>query len=118
MDFTLTNLTGAITAVGALGTAAFGLVDATKLMRGGVSSSGFCYIQTVVQVLAPDATAQVNDVSATSQKAIQAAARANWLNGMALSDQKSALKALIKLRLDAATAPPPVSPSGWSRSHR
>lgn len=105
MDFTLTNLTGAVTAIGALGTAAFGIVDATKLVRGGVSSSGFCFIQTVVQILAPDTKMQANDISATSQKAIQAAARANWLNGMALADQKSALKALIKLRLSPDTAP-------------
>jgi hypothetical protein len=105
MDLTLTNLTGAITAVGALGTAAFGLVDATKLVRGGVSSSGFCFIQTVVKILAPDTKGHANDISAISQKAIQATARANWLNGLALPDQKSALKALIKLRLDADTAP-------------
>src|SRR5665213_4124867 len=105
MDFSLTNLTGAVTAIGALGTAAFGLVDATKLVRGGVSSSGFCFIQTVVEILAPDADPKPNDISATSQKAIQAAARANWLNGMALPDQKSALKALIKLRLNPDTAP-------------
>jgi len=105
MNFSLTNLTGAITAVGALGTAAFGIVDATKLVRGGVSSSGFCFIQSVVKALAPDATAATNDISATSQKAIQATARANWINGMSLSDQKSALKALIKLRLNPDTAP-------------
>jgi hypothetical protein len=105
MDFNLTNLTGAVTAIGALGTAAFGIVDATKLVRGGVSSSGYCYIRTVVQILAPDPNPKPNDISATSQKAILAAARANWLNGMALPDQKSALKALIKLRLSPDTAP-------------
>jgi hypothetical protein len=105
MTFTLTNLTSAITAIGALGTAAFGIVDATKLVGGGVSSSGFCFIRSVLQILAPDATVQANDISATSQKAIQATARANWINGMALGDQKSALKALIKLRLNADTAP-------------
>jgi hypothetical protein len=111
MNFSLTNLTGAITAIGALGTAAFGIVDATKLVGGGVSSSGFCFIRSVVEVLAPDAKAPANaagatiDVSATSQKAILATARANWLNGMALADQKSALKALIKLRLNSDTAP-------------
>jgi hypothetical protein len=104
MNFNLTNLTGAVTAIGALGTAAFGIVDATKLVRGGVSSSGFCFIQTVVQILAPDPAPKPNDISATSQKAIQATARANWLNGMALPDQKSALKALIKLRLNPDTA--------------
>lgn len=121
MPFAWSGLAGAVTALGALGTSAFGLVDATKLMRGGVSSSGFCFIRTVIEELAPEdkiggtpaspetpgipPSPSRSSVSATSQKNIIATARANWINGLSIADQKGTLKALLKLRLNPSSAP-------------
>ncbi len=124
MSFAWSNLAGAVAALGALGTSAFGLVDATKLIRGGVSSSGFCFIRTTIEALTPEdgpvepsaksspsqepATAPApaqSLVSATSRHNLIATARANWINGLSLTDQRGALKALLKLRLDSSTAP-------------
>ena len=126
MPFAWSNLAGAVTALGALGTSAFGLVDATKLVRGGVSSSGFCFIRTIIEELTPEdgpvtplpkansnvpqappapaPPAPPSAASATNRKNLIATARANWINGLALTDQKSALKALLKLRLSPANA--------------
>lgn len=124
MDLNWANLATDITAIGTLGTAAFGLVDATKLFRGGTSSSGFIFLQRVIEGLTPEPVApkpqpvepggeklptQPPDtgappVSATSREAILQVARANWLNGQGLADQRSAIKALLKLRLNEFNA--------------
>lgn len=103
MDMTPTNLATAITAIGALGTAAFGLVDATKAFGGGVSNSGFAFISTLLKQLAPNEEGIPED-SAISRLSIEETLRANWLNGVSAADQKSAAKSLIKLRLNAKTA--------------
>src|ERR1700674_1061907 len=50
---TLTQVTTAITAVGALGAAAFGLVDSSKVLPGLIPSSGFGFIRKLVMQLAP-----------------------------------------------------------------
>lgn len=101
---TLTQVTTAITAVGALGTAAFGLVDASKVLPGLIPSSGFGFIRKLVMQLAP-ASGNVPRGSALAVPAITDTLHANWVNGMALADQKSIAKTLIKLRLNADTAP-------------
>ena len=45
-----------VTAIGGLGTAAFGLVDATKIgSNGGISNAGFAFIQDAVRKLLPRA---------------------------------------------------------------
>jgi hypothetical protein len=113
----LTNMNWAdlatdVTAIGTLGTAAFGLVDATKLVRGGVSSAGFIFLRRTIQQLTPEVPPPPESVgtasappglppsiSATSQGAILELARANWINGVGMADQKTAIKALLKLRL-------------------
>ena len=100
---TLTEVVAAITAIGALGTAAFGLVDASKVVTWLVPSSGFGFIQKLVDKFAP-ADPDIPRDSALSADSISASLRANWINGMALADQKSVAKTLIKLRLDARTA--------------
>jgi hypothetical protein len=102
---TLTQVTVAITAVGALGTAAFGLVDASKLVPGLIPSSGFAFIRKLVTQLAPESRGTVSQGSALTAPAITDTLHANWVNGMALADQKSVAKTLIKLRLNAETAP-------------
>jgi len=91
-----------VLAIGALGTAAYGVVDVSKAFGGGVSNRGFGDIKGVISQFIP-ASAQ-NAAAALSQASVLLTLRANWLNGMALADQKSIAKALIKLNLNAASA--------------
>ena len=108
-----TTLVEAITAVGALGTASFGVVDATKSIGGGVSSAGLYFLRCLIAKVAPvSADVHVPAGSALSNAEIYATVRANWINGMATADQKSTLKALIKLRLNPFTAPEMASLTG------
>jgi len=102
---TLTQVTTAITAIGALGAAAFGLVDASKLLPGLIPSSGFAFIRKLVTQLAPSSGGTVPRGSALTAPTITDTLRANWINGMALPDQKSVAKTLVKLRLNAEIAP-------------
>ena len=99
-DPSLTNLTQITLAVGALGTAATGLVDTTKVFSGGLSRAGFGHIKTMMAklYLTSEFTPglPLNDVLDTLL--------ANWMNGMKLADQKSAAKSLIKLQFNSSTA--------------
>ena len=52
------NLVSATLAVGALGTAATGLVDTTKAFSGGISRAGFGYIKQLIARTVPQASAQ------------------------------------------------------------
>jgi len=97
------ELATAITAIGALGTAAFGVVDATKAFGGGVSNAGFTFIEQLLTELAPNDDG-VPVESAITHAAISQTLKATWLNGASASDQKSTLKSLIKLRLNPKTA--------------
>src|SRR5271170_8093827 len=96
----LENLTQIVTAIGGLGTAAFGLVDASKVFGGGVNHIGFSGIRTAVQQLT-DAGQPVN---ALSRKKIIATLQANWMNGTQLGNQKAIAKSLIKLNLNPGNA--------------
>jgi hypothetical protein len=96
----LQNLPQMIAAIGGLGTAAFGLVDASKVFGGGVNHIGFSGIRTAVQNLT-DAGQPVN---ALSQKKIIATLQANWMNGTHLGSQKAIAKSLIKLNLNPRNA--------------
>jgi hypothetical protein len=102
---TLMQVTTAIAAVGALGTAAFGLVDASRLLPGLIPSSGFAFIQKLVTELAPSSNRTVPRGSALAVPAITDTLHANWINSMQLADQKSVAKTLFKLRINAETAP-------------
>lgn len=84
-------------AIGALGTASFGLVDATKVYRGGVSNIGFGFIQKAVEPY----QAALRLVNADDPLST---VKANWINGVAKSDQKAAVKSLIRLGITTATA--------------
>ncbi len=95
----LQNLPQVITAIGGLGTAAFGVVDASKAIGGGVNHIGFGGIKTTVQMLTPDQA-----TNAMSQDKILATLQANWFNGTDLGSQKSIAKSLIKLSLDSTNA--------------
>ncbi len=90
------NIPAMIAAVGALGTAAYGLVDVSKVAGGGISNAGFSFIkaalkpyQGALELIGGQATAII---------------RANWLNGIPKADQKAKVKALVRLGLTTATA--------------
>lgn len=74
----LATTVSAITAMGALGTAAFGLVDATKVFGGGVSNVGF---GAIVRALEP-----FNAALESATPNWRATLRANWINGVAKED--------------------------------
>jgi hypothetical protein len=105
MDMSQLSVVNFITALGALGTASFGLVDATKAAGGGISRIGMGDITKTLQPLfgpKPDLNDRSTPLTFAS---VLDNLRANWMNGTALTDQKAIAKALIKLRLSVATAP-------------
>jgi hypothetical protein len=93
-----------LAAVGGLGTAAFGLVDATKAgRRGGVSNAGFRFIAGVIgRLTGPDGAGAA---PAFGRVDMIETLHANWINGVEIAPQKAAAKALIRLYLDPQTAP-------------
>ena len=98
MTYTLGDIGNILAAIAALGTAAFGLVDASKAFDGGVSNAGFGYIRdAVARFLGANAVLGQQDVWTTL--------RANWLNGLPKADQKAVAKSLIRLSLTAGNAP-------------
>ena len=92
-----------ITAIGGLGTAAFGLVDASKVAWGGVNHIGFGGIRTTVTALTPGTSAG-HPAGSLSQQKILDTLQANWMNGTDLASQKAIAKSLIKLNLGAGNA--------------
>jgi hypothetical protein len=92
--FSNMDLSKIVVAIGGLGTAAYGVVDASKSLGGGISNRGFGDIKKVVSQFIP-----TGGTSALALPSALATLRANWLNGMALADQKSIAKALVKLNL-------------------
>lgn len=78
-----------IAATGALGTAAFGLTDASKAFNGGVSNVGFGSILKTLEPFRPALTSATPGWEATL--------RANWINGVPKEEQKTAAKTLIRL---------------------
>lgn len=93
----LNNVTGMLASVAALGTAAYGLVDITKLFWGGVSNAGYGYILSALKPFAPA-------LIAAGGKSWPQTLRAHWINGMAKDDQKATAKALIHLGLSTDNA--------------
>lgn len=100
------SLPQAIAAVAGLGTASYGLVDATKALYGGLSNAGFGRIRSVITFLFPkDASANDHETPLALGSVLDTL-KANWINGTSLNDQKLIAKSLIKLRLNADTAGP------------
>lgn len=93
------NLGQTILAVGALGTAAYGLVDVSKAMWGGISNAGFGHVR---KSLSPYGAALNRATGAEWPDML----RAHWLNGRSKDDQKCIAKALIRLGLSTDTAEP------------
>ena len=94
-----------VIAVGALGTAAYGLADATKLFWGGLSNPGFGKIEKAIKLLYPGDHDKKDKIRALAYGSVRETLRANWLNGMPLADQRAIAKSIIKLHMNAENAP-------------
>lgn len=94
----LDDFGAALAALSALGTAAFGLVDATKAFGGGVSNIGLKHIRTSLADFSTTLDAGVGPGRWWS------VVRANWLNGVTKAEQKATVRAILKLGLNEATA--------------
>jgi len=97
MQADINSVTNLIMAVGGLGTAAFGLVDALKAFWGGPSRVGFGRIWKAVGRLT--ASTGPSTPTAFGSADVRATLRANWINGVAMADQKAVAKSLIHLAL-------------------
>lgn len=95
-----------ITAIGGLGTAAFGLLEAAKPVFPWINYIGFGRIRRTVSALTPNETGAGQPVNALPQKNILQSLLANWVNGTDLASQKAIAKSLIKLHLSAGNAAP------------
>jgi hypothetical protein len=96
-----------ITAVGGLGTAAFGLVDAAKSAFGFINRIGLKHIKNTVANLLPDQAGDglpTRPVNALPRQNILETIEANWVNGTDVASQKAIAKSLIKLHLSAGNA--------------
>lgn len=97
---TVTSIVAAITAIGALGTAASGLVDASKNLSWGISWRG---LRDLDAVLARFAVAL--DRALGKPEVWREVVEAHWLNGRSRDEQKAIVKSLIRLGLSPETAP-------------
>ena len=101
----LENLPQVVTAIGGLGAAAFGLVDASKVFAGGVNHIGFRGIRAAVLPLTDFEEIDAREpLNALSQKKVVATLEANWMNGTDLASQKATAKSLIELALHPRNA--------------
>ena len=94
----LNHIGNMLAAMAALGTAAYGLVDTTKVLPGGgISRVGFGYIKKALSNFAPALVAAGGEDWALTL-------RAHWINGRRKEDQKAIAKALIHLGLSPGNA--------------
>lgn len=89
----------ALAALSALSTAAFGLLDASKGLWGGVSRLGLRHIDDALTPFRPALS------TAMGQERWWVLIKANWMNGMGKAEQKAVARSLIKLGLTPETAP-------------
>jgi len=100
----LQNLPQVVTAIGGLGTAAFGLLDAIKSVIPWINHIGFGRIHGTVSSLTPEGGEAKLPVNALPEKDIVDSLLANWMNGTELKSQKAIAKTLIRLHLSEANA--------------
>jgi hypothetical protein len=100
----IANLPQIITAIGGLGTAAFGLLEAAKPVNPWINRIGFGGIRRTVTRLAPADATGTPPVNALPRAGILTSLEANWINGTDLASQKAIAKSLIKLHLSAGNA--------------
>lgn len=101
LNGSVSNLANLVTAIGALGGASMGLVDTTKMFRGGPSNIGFGHIE---DGLAPFLDAIASRAAPFGKHAILRTLKGDWLNGAAKPDQKAKAKSLIQQSLSQANA--------------
>jgi hypothetical protein len=102
MDFASFTSGSTVAAIGALGTASFGIVDGLKTLPViGISNSGYAFLQRGMQEFFP---AERRRTAKGDLKILFDTLHGNWINGRELNDQKAIAKSLIKLRLNADTA--------------
>ena len=104
VDLQSLNTTQVISAIGALGTAAFGLVQALKPAFPWINRIGFGGIRKAVINLTPPETGAAGPTNALPQKGILRSLEANWENGTELGSQKAIAKSLIKLHMSPGNA--------------
>jgi hypothetical protein len=110
-SYTVSQLSTVIAAVGAVGTAAFGLVDAFKaLPGGGISRAGFKFIRQTILRLAPEVASL--DGTGLGRDSLLYTLQSQWINGTATTDQINIAKSLIKLRLTPDTSTALASATG------
>jgi hypothetical protein len=99
----VTRLVAIITAIGALGGAAFSLVDATKAFWGGVSNVG---LPGLLRAMARFSAALDGALGPAEQGQAEwrRVVRAHWINGRPRGEQKAIVKSLIRLGLTPDTA--------------
>lgn len=97
----MTQFSNQIVAVGALGVAAYGLVDATKAFRGGISNRGFGFIETALTPFAPALEEALGGNPGCDWRAVM---RSHWVGGRPKEEQKAIAVSLIQLGLNAANA--------------
>lgn len=98
------NLGPIVTAIGGLGTAAFGLLDALKSVLSPINLIGFPHIRDVVSGLTPNEAGAGSPANSLPQTNVLATLRANWVNGTDLVSQKAIAKSLVKLHLSVGNA--------------
>jgi hypothetical protein len=99
-----TQLPNIITAIGGLGTAAFGLLEAIKPVFPWINHIGFGGIRKTVSSLTPNVAGAGAPVNSLPQKNVLESVLANWVNGTDLASQKAIAKSLIKLQLSVGNA--------------
>jgi hypothetical protein len=93
-------LTQTIAAIGALGTAAFGIVDASKTAFSFINRIGLSHIRTTIELLTPGPAG----VNSLGRRQILETVEANWINGADLGRQKSTAASLIQGYIIATNA--------------
>jgi hypothetical protein len=107
MDLEKMPLSQIVGAIGGLGTAAFGVVDASKAVLPGLNRIGLKHIKEVVTHLTPDQTGDglpTKPVNTLPRKNVLETVEANWVNGNDLVSQKAIAKSLVKLHMAAGNA--------------
>ena len=105
-----------VTAAAGIGTAAFALVDGSKILRsGGVSRLGFARVENALTPFFPSGSTQAADAPALGGRQILSTLLANWLNGTELAEQKAIAKSLLKLALTAHSAQSFATATGTPR---
>ena len=101
------HLSQVVSAIGGLGTAAFGLVDACKGIFRFVNRVGLKHIKHTIISLTPGQTGEglpPDPLNTLRRKNILETVEANWVNGVDTGIQKAAAKSLIVLYLSSGNA--------------